>query len=436
MSAVEGAAPVALGAATREAYVEVDRKPEQSQAYIFISVDLVNSTARKELDGQWPVEMQRFYLSAHDAFERGRREQSLLRPRVWKYAGDEVLFYVEVFSSTEVLEAVQLAERAVRLLQEQFSKDQGSAPRARRLGVKGTCWIALASERSPSPNVIIRTPHVPGRDFLGPDIDTGFRLGQAAIRGTLVLSAEVALIMHAASADIRKMIRLAGYRELKGIWQGRPYPVYLYRNSWESLDSDFDYDEFLSSEYLAAASKAVPFDADDLRRILHQVDKSPDVVETHLTLSQRPTPTDLALQPELEVHVAAACVSTASRKVMMRLRTSGGAWDFGCVPLLPDVDLEQLLREAYFQKFNVRLQFDAANQGAVLSRYSFRRDGRSINGFVVPAWLEPGSEEVQEYSGRQMGWFPFDQDPPQPSVADAAAVFDGLRTLVPRAVDG
>ncbi len=66
--------------------------------YIFISIDLVNSTALKNRDPGWPIVITKFY-------EITKKEiKDKLSASVWKFVGDEILFYKKISSENDLLE--------------------------------------------------------------------------------------------------------------------------------------------------------------------------------------------------------------------------------------------------------------------------------------------------------------------------------------------
>ncbi|KZF00874.1 hypothetical protein A2J03_09825 [Rhodococcus sp. EPR-157] len=65
-------------------------------------------------------------------------------------------------------------------------------------------------------------------DFVGPSIDTGFRVLKYASRRYFVLTVEVAHILfkHYSFIERKDEAFLVGMHELKGVWGGKPYPVF------------------------------------------------------------------------------------------------------------------------------------------------------------------------------------------------------------------
>jgi hypothetical protein len=115
------------------------------------------------------------------------------------------------------------------------------------LRLKGSAWLA----KFPSPNIEVEVPELAkdGRttptDFIGPDIDLGFRLGKFAHPSTVCVSLDLLdVVLRAANRELLDCY-LAGREELKGVLFGRPYPVVWARPAgvssgfmpWEIEDS-------------------------------------------------------------------------------------------------------------------------------------------------------------------------------------------------------
>ena len=133
------------------------------------------------------------------------------------------------------------------------------------LSVKATVWVAPAQYLPPSssedvsldqPNIIVKTGSLPDSgdtDFLGPDVDAGFRIAKFTQRRRLVVSAHLAWLLHRKRenwSEIEERLRIVAYESLKGVWAGRPYPIFWYESDWNQAVESFPYDEHLSSEFV------------------------------------------------------------------------------------------------------------------------------------------------------------------------------------------
>lgn len=63
-------------------------------------------------------------------------------------------------------------------------------------------------------------------DYLGPEVDTGFRIGKCTRPGMLVVSVELAELLAEIPTQLRSMVgKIVGWEQLKGVWEERHYPV-------------------------------------------------------------------------------------------------------------------------------------------------------------------------------------------------------------------
>lgn len=222
---------------------------------LFLSCDLQNSTQFKQKNANeaWVATFLAFYtefpaiLSTEiTASCPGLQDRLLL----WKAIGDELIFSVRVESEAECSDAVDvwlsamLAFEKAHLLDKTPMTLKGGAFLAtvpfpdRRVAIPRTAGTTDRSQRDPEA-MNERTLNDAGdegafttqfaMDFVGPSIDTGFRVLKYASRRYFVLTVEVAHILFRHYSDKNHDDRhayLVGTHELKGVWGGRPYPVF------------------------------------------------------------------------------------------------------------------------------------------------------------------------------------------------------------------
>lgn len=236
---------------------------------LFLSVDLVGSTNYKAGIGrdrdppddehpQWVRVFRNFFdefprilsteyeRSIHSYAER-RKIKNALRPtyppRVFKYVGDEIIFCSRLPSIDHAVCHVEAFLATMNKYGDRLdAADTG-------LDVKGTGWTASF----PAPNLTIdMRDDTPGRraspvstyeelevaadkkpssfDFVGREMDSGFRLTRHARPDQMALSTSLALLLSKAGA-FDEMYGYHGLQRLKGVIGGRPYPII-------SLDSE------------------------------------------------------------------------------------------------------------------------------------------------------------------------------------------------------
>jgi hypothetical protein len=250
------------------------------QSRLFFSVDLVNSTASKQRgdEGAW----RRKFLSFYRDFPRYLFEQvdqlsesifakeDRVEFTFWKAVGDELLYSCRVDSAAQTVLAVEAWLRAQDAYEEQAYENEFN-----KQPTKGGVFSATF----PHPDLMVAVPVNPrgeahdedvlalnhtalqkidsqscGRnvicdesgsyilDYLGPSLDTGFRVVSYATENLFTMSVEVtAALMDGLSprdSDRSRSsvqedtalkvthISVLHSQSLKGIWDERPYPIF------------------------------------------------------------------------------------------------------------------------------------------------------------------------------------------------------------------
>lgn len=278
-----------------EAPVPPPPAPPQKAVYFFLSYDLVNSTKYKAQNRGWHKDIERFYGEA----ARTRDVFADEKLKIWKFIGDEVLFFARLDKSDvdRISEYVRKAHtELIRLVK---TMDEGVS--AGLLSVKGTAWVAVIHEvpvlgddedeevphsaKVDEGNIEFNHPKQPP-DYIGPDIDIGFRIAKNAEKALLCVSAELASLL---PGD--ENARLARHdEEMRGVWNGRPYPVIWYANNWAEAKKHIWYDDELRSEALADTLRNKgPMDTGELgghlERVLRDVGHGEKVKEIQTVLA-------------------------------------------------------------------------------------------------------------------------------------------------------
>ena len=378
--------------------------------YLFFSFDLVNSTQFKSAQpDNWPRVITRFYelVSA----ELTTRVSSAI---VWKYVGDEVLFYKEVIDKEDIHVALPAAYAALLATMDVLHKNYPSSREL--LAVKGTVWIAEASPILPSEatktdeksrNVIVETGRSPAglkRDFLGPDIDVGFRISKFALRRRLVVSAELACLLfreRAAHSDIEERLRIVSFQVLKGVWGGRHYPIVWYEADWNNIKETFLYDEHITSELAAGAERVTGLDSKLARieKVFRDLGRSEDMDGLHrAVLASVSIPRSDSIEIEIpsdrfaEIHCAAVCFASdgtilAARRPPTKRRFPN-CFEFGCGQLRLGESFADCLRRAYNDDFGVDLILAEALTPVSTFEIRDRDERRVIPGLIFLAEIK------------------------------------------------
>ncbi|MEK0233855.1 hypothetical protein [Ralstonia pseudosolanacearum] len=265
---------------------------EKPHLRLFFSADIVGSTAFKQKpqnttgstdqQGKFPLwfnTVLAFYHQAEQSFSRNwanfehscAGQDALAHwfgpaPELWKTVGDEVLFTKQINHPAQAITSCHAWLRTLDDLREQL-KERG-------LDVKASAWLAdfplrnqevvlrsalsnetlNADDEYPFNNQLSLDAYYSGnaqnviRDYIGPSIDTGFRLGGLASTRKFVISIELANVLSIEQSksdrdtrlysfgvlSLRKFdFRYDGRVPLKGVLGGNPYPVF-----WIDLDPE------------------------------------------------------------------------------------------------------------------------------------------------------------------------------------------------------
>ncbi|WP_296600726.1 hypothetical protein [Phenylobacterium sp.] len=240
---------------------------------LFLSVDMVGSTEFKaRFTGQgsegWLGIFQTFFTSfplmaAGQIGIEFLDDDATPAIDVWKVMGDEVVFVCQPSAPEELTSILIALLRTMRLYEERhFEK----LP----LRLKGTAWLADFEGQ----NIQIEIPELSSGtgahlDFIGPDIDLGFRISKFAKPGSLVISLDVLeIVLGARNAD-RAALYVIGREPLKGVMFGRPYPIVWMR----AADDGFSFLpwEVEQDPLMARAMNMSPASPEDLRRLIEDM---------------------------------------------------------------------------------------------------------------------------------------------------------------------
>lgn len=194
------------------------------QIFLFLSVDIIGSTNLKYNNQKtlrdWFNIFSNFYTSFPEDFSAHLEEEFLYKKikydkdilKVWKYAGDEILMYIEITKTDEVPTIITAYKKT---LEEWFINDTKLKD---KLKVKGSVWIG-------------QTPFIDRKindkdDFIGPSIDCGFRLGKYSSQYEIAISVEVADLCNN-NEFLQTSLFYKKSENLKGVLGDNLYPIFV-----------------------------------------------------------------------------------------------------------------------------------------------------------------------------------------------------------------
>lgn len=391
-----------------------------SGVYLFFSFDLVNSTQFKVLNPrEWPVVVTRFYELI--AAEFATRLPSAI---TWKYVGDEVLFFKQVTKMQDLYRALPAAHDALLTTTEVLHKNFRSAREL--LAVKGTVWIAEAQSIQPSDanridtgsrNIILetgRTPSAMRRDFLGPEIDAGFRISRFALRLRLVVSAELACLLYRERftyAAIEKQLKIVTFQVLKGVWGGRHYPIVWYERDWQNINQTFLFDEHFTSEIAAYVKQGLHNNStlETIEKVFADLGRTEEVDSLAAAIAHSSTePQKERIEIEIpqdryaEIHCVAVCFSPRGRILTAKRPGSKTRYpnclEFGCGQLRLDESFADCLKRAYRDDFGIELILSSPPVPIGTYEISDVEEHRIIPGIIFIADLANEEQVARQFS--------------------------------------
>jgi|HubBroStandDraft_1064217.scaffolds.fasta_scaffold00239_23 hypothetical protein len=238
---------------------------------LFLSIDIAGATAYKakftnRRDVGWLRVFETFFqvfpivLIGEVALEFFD-EAALPTLELWKVLGDEMIFTSEPQSVRETALLLRALFRAMaRYEREQFGDFE--------LHLKASSWLAAF----PVPNIEVEIPELSKSDgvryvdYLGPDIDLGFRIGGFAQPSAIVVSVDLLDALLAAEAGFEFF--LGDDEALKGVNFGLPYPIVWARPAGEALRIE---DRSGLYRRIAAAVAAGPAAPEALRLVIETI---------------------------------------------------------------------------------------------------------------------------------------------------------------------
>lgn len=220
---------------------------------MFMSVDISGSTAFKsstqaDRDGlAWVGAFEEFFrevplIMIGQLAAAFMEEEDVPECSVWKVIGDEIIFMAHPKSARQAqLLTIAFYNTIINYDSTIFERWP--------LRVRGCCWAAQISNR----NRQIEIPEMMGADkeqtyidYLGPDVDTGFRLASCVGRGQLIVSSNLVQALAGIEDTHGVQFHYVGRKVLKGVYKGRPYPLFLMTRKdcmprtweWEAEEDD------------------------------------------------------------------------------------------------------------------------------------------------------------------------------------------------------
>lgn len=418
----------------------VEKKGSRS-VELFFSFDIVNSSLYKDTNYLgWQSVLTTLLTDIQNSVIKEIRGAQL-----WRVLGDEIIFFVTIKNEEEIYSTIDavysiLVMANVKLKNEKFfdsldkefsAKELVWMKNSNILAVQSAAWIAIVlngenSLFSPYDNVFKKyriSDSQQINEFLGQDIDIGFRIKKETQDRRLVVSAELAKLL-SDKTEYLSRLNIITYKVLKGVWQNRLYPIIWYHDAAIggcSFEDSFYYDETtysqLSKEYFVNREKddgnLTSYMFLDVYKALEKIIKDQKLGGKLKQIRQviNETETDeKAVENEfentlLEFHCAAVCCDINSRRILIAKRKNrkfySGLWEFGCAKASVDKNLCDSVKQDYKNDFGIDIEIVCDNgredkEPKPIALYQIEKVDKIQKGVIVAAKVINNVEKVDE----------------------------------------
>lgn len=355
-----------------------DRKQRaQDIVHLFLSLDLVGSTNLKT-SKNWIGPLGHFF----DAATSYARDHGY---RIWKYRGDEALFFKELDDSSNLHEELQLVYcKITTRLNRDFQHDfrDGTSPKT-----KTTMWVAPARHlpRGARPEIKAEIEEIENRhgsvimtmgqdrpapvfEFLGLGIDAGFRIAEVSHPYAIAISIQLAHLMLTHKEKSDSLIRIVGYRTLRGV-SDEPFPILWYSPNWTDFKNNVEETACKNRTIYEAAAIDLKhsLSLESCRQYVERLKLDSDISHISRSIKNiKPRNNELIegypiSDRHAEVHCVAICFNDQG-EVLIGKRTKkedsplSEKWEFGCAQLKEGLTFEEAIRIDYRHDFGVDIE--------------------------------------------------------------------------------
>ena len=294
------------------------------------------------------------------------------------------------------------------------------------LNIKSTVWVAHVEEMSrlengerKIDNVLIRKSDegMPNMiDFLGPDIDLGFRISKKSTKNQIVVSAEF-FYLYCLICDKNDSLlcekyygllqsnnfKLLACEEFKGIWHKRKYPIILFRENWNK-ETVYEYDEqqkYPDDFFIDNSDTTKGY----VKRVFEELGKAKKI-ENYIKIireSNRVVESPVVrLEYPVDVHIVMIIFSRDGKVLLFKRsqeHSNPGKFDFGCTNIKEDKKINELLIAYYLQVFETSVKLRVCEQEKTktpipIATYEYKKDQKIINGIIFAGRIDETSEEL------------------------------------------
>ncbi len=358
---------------------------------LFFSFDIVNSSSYKTINYYgWSLVIDNVIAQL-----RTMVRNKITRAEVWRVLGDEVIFIVYVCDKDSVFEYISAIYDILTVFVENiedgsffdkienFSESMVDLMKLENIiSLQACAWIAAVTDKREIKDqsyagyvenlfeIIEESGNIKFYEFIGIDIDTGFRLSKQTREKRLAVSFELAYIL-SKRKEFAERLNIITYRKMKGVWNNSAYPIIWYYDKSKHANRDFRksfpfdavekdelYVEYFGKKVFAdymynntkAALKKILLD----NRLDDKIRKIEDIIG-----NSKNTYKQFIDNPKLELHCAVVCYDDAGKILITKRKGREileSKWEFGCAKANPKMELVESIIEEYEKDFGIVIQ--------------------------------------------------------------------------------
>lgn len=407
---------------------------------LFFSFDIVNSSAYKTLNFTgWSKVIITLFNKIQQMVVK-----KMPGAEMWRILGDEVIFIAPIREKQDIYVYTGCIFEILNHLVSQLKKgeffdslnvDENEKTLTRMqsiISLKSAAWIAIVGEElvrlEKFDNLLEKYKLQDGYgifEFLGNDIDAGFRIKQETQDRRLTISYELAYIL-SKDTDCLKNIHIITYKRLRGIWQERMYPIIWYHDpkyvNGMAFEDSFYYDERENSdlvkEYFENREKPVLQKEmyTDVHKALVKIMEDQKLEEKFERIDRivQESQKDVyhLLEPKflLRLHCVAVCCNVKSKEILIMKRATNrekfpDCWEFGCAKGRLEKTLAEQIENEYLEDFGIKIKVVCNEeredrQPLPLAMYEVRSEQGKDKGVITLARIME-SYAVEDFRGNK-----------------------------------
>lgn len=379
------------------------KSKNNSEVVLFFSYDIVNSTEYKSINYYgWAKVINNLFKCI-----RKRVDEEISSAEMWRVLGDEVIFIVRVYQEETLHEYVNkifkiMVNTVFQIKNGELfeSRDEELHKLQNILSLKAAAWIAIVNDvgnvnnnsilLDENDNIfeqyqpVAEQPGYSLYEFLGNDIDAGFRISKQTMDGRFVISYELAYLI-SKETDSLACLNIITYRRLKGIWKNRLYPVIWYHDPKAYIENyqkeiifndSFPYDAYDENDLMKEYFNNTQGENEIIRdqRMFSDPNYAIQKIKTDRGLARKleriksvisnstHSRTKYVDPESMQIHCAAVCykIEDDQIKILVFKRSEDrkrfpGMWEFGCSKAQIDKTISDRLKEEYKADFDISI---------------------------------------------------------------------------------